>query len=114
MNTYLSNILWAFTEGYILYGIIIGILSYGFFTVIIIRLVEDTQYIDVMEDIGMPLSLGLIGAIILAFIWGFIVPFALLLGINFLIVEIIRRIVIPIYKFLKDLPIMDRRRGEDI
>ena len=114
MNTYLSNILWAFTDGYILYGVIIAVISYGFFTVLIIRQVEDTQYVDILDDIFLPLSLGLLVAILVSLIWGFIVPFALLLGVNLFIVEVIRRIIIPFYKFLKDLPIMDRRKGEDI
>lgn len=114
MNIYLNNLVWAFTTGYFLWGVIIGILCWGFFTVWTVKEVEDTQYVDIMDDIVTPIFVGLLVSIIVTFSWGFLVPFALLFGINLLIVEVIMRIIVPFYKFLKDLPIMDRRKGEDV
>lgn len=114
MNIYLNNILWAFTTGYVLYGILFGLLVWGFWTVITVKMVEDTQYVDIVDDILTPLFVGLLVAIIVTFCWGLVVPFALLFGINLLIFEFIMRVIVPFYRFIKDLPIMDRRKGEDI
>lgn len=113
MNIYLSNLLWAFTTGYFLWGTILGLLTWGFWTVWTVKEVEDTHYVDVVDDILTPLFLGLLIAVIVAFCWGLIIPFALLFGINLLIFEFIMRVIVPFYKFIKDLPIMDRRKGED-
>ena len=114
MNIYLSNLIWSFTTGYLLCGTILGIFCWGFFTVWTVKKVEDTQYVDVWEDIVIPLFIGFGVSIVLVFCWGFLVPFALLFGFNLLIVQFIIKIIVPIYKFIKDLPIMDRRKGEDV
>ena len=114
MNTYLHNLAWAFTDGYIIYGIIIAIFAYTFWMVWTVKKVEDTRYIDIVDDIVMPIFVGLLSALLLALTWIIVIPFILLFGINLIIFEIIMKVLIPLYRWIKSIPFLDFRKGEDI
>ena len=114
MNTYLYNILWSINSGYLYYGVILGVLLWSFWTVIVIKSIDERRYPpDIFEDIIIPIFLGLVVAVLVVFLWPFLLAIILLLGINLLIVEIIVRIIIPFYRFIKSIPLLDFRKGED-
>jgi hypothetical protein len=114
MNTYLYNILWSINSGYIYYAIILGILTWGFVTAVVIYEVGDIRYLDIWDDIIGPIALGLLGAGMVGILWPICLAVILLLGINLLFVWTILNIIIPTYKFIKSIPFLDFRKGEDI
>jgi len=114
MNTYLYNILWSINSGYLLYGTILGILTWSFWTAIVVKNAGNMRHADILEDIVMPIFVGLIGAVIVTFTWPFLLLVILLLGVNLLVVEIILKIIIPLYRWIKSIPFLDFRKGEDV
>ena len=114
MNTYLHNLLWSMSSGYVMFSIIFSTLIYSFWLVIVVKEVDDTYMSDIWDDIITPMGIGLLVSITVGFCWILILPLALIFGVSLFIVEFVIKVILPFYKFLKDLPIMDRRKGEDI